>query len=827
LALYFPAPATQSEYRTKPSHFLSHLVGHEGPGSLLSVLKGLGWATELSAGPGTTLPTESLFCVTIRLTEEGVPAWEGVVDLVFHYFHLVRASEAADRQRLWWEAKTISHLNFRFKAKEREDVQSENMAYSLHFYPPSEVLGAPELLYEEWNTDLNIKIDTLLDDYLVGSNMRLHLTCPDAELPVSFLSGDPLMEEESATHNGARVRAQNEEDDADEHTALDDSMARLSVGGGVVGSGEWEVDKWFGTRYKVCDIAARIVRNAGDWFSHLTEKCPCHERADETSKDTSNIIRQMSLPPPNKYMSEDCALVAAPLTPVCGYGPNKYMSEDCGLGAASLTIPTQILDTPTIKGWHLLDVSMEAPRAAIYLSLNSAQVDTSARSAALLRMLLELLELRINEQRYMAEEAGITIDITNYSFSAPCYGLRLLLNGFSGKLPQLLEDVVEQLESLSITEELFAMAKEKAETDYRNRKFQQPYLHSILSNHRVLETPFWSDDQRLAELQKLTPTDLALFHSDFLSHLQIEALVCGNIESGRAKMLLLDLQNSINMGKLKDPLPPQTIAQLPGPASHTVHVQLSKDADHFDSAVSVYLQIGQQTHKLDAHLQLLCQMLDKEAYSQLRTREQLGYIVAAEVSSRWGVSGLRVAVQSARAPHDVHSRVEAFLVTFRETLFEMEDATFQSYVDSLITKKLEKDRTLQVRASRLFHEIVSHTNCWQRRELQVEELRNTTKDMLLELYDAFIMPAAPQRRKLTSFVVGKAALEKGAFASLSPHDAASLVSRSGKCAAMSLEEARAPEAEEWLGNECVVGEPGETVSLDHFVSTLQRYPALR
>jgi len=66
----YRAPATQSEYRTKPSHFVSHLVGHEGPGSLLSVLKGLGWATELSAGPGTTLPNESLFSVTIRLTEE-------------------------------------------------------------------------------------------------------------------------------------------------------------------------------------------------------------------------------------------------------------------------------------------------------------------------------------------------------------------------------------------------------------------------------------------------------------------------------------------------------------------------------------------------------------------------------------------------------------------------------------------------------------------------------------------------------------------------------------------------------------------------------------
>jgi len=115
----------------------------------------------------------------------------------------------------------------------------------------------------------------------------------------------------------------------------------------------------------------------------------------------------------------------------------------------------------------------QAPRAAIFLSLNSAGLDSSARSAALVRMLLEVLELRINEARYMAEEAGITIDITNYSFSAPCYGLRLLLHGFTGKLEEVLQDVVRELESLSITEEVFGMAKEKAETDYRNRKFQQ------------------------------------------------------------------------------------------------------------------------------------------------------------------------------------------------------------------------------------------------------------------------------------------------------------------------------------------------------------------
>jgi secreted Zn-dependent insulinase-like peptidase len=47
--------------------------------------------------------------------------------------------------------------------------------------------------------------------------------------------------------------------------------------------------------------------------------------------------------------------------------------------------------------------------------------------------------------------------------------------------------------------------------------------------------------------------------------------------------------------------------------------------------------------------------ISDEAYAQLRTREQLGYIVAAEVVSTWGVTGLRLAVQSARSPDAVHS----------------------------------------------------------------------------------------------------------------------------------------------------------------------------
>jgi insulysin len=42
-------------YESHPSRYLSHLIGHEGPGSILALIKAKGWANGLGAG-GSTLP---------------------------------------------------------------------------------------------------------------------------------------------------------------------------------------------------------------------------------------------------------------------------------------------------------------------------------------------------------------------------------------------------------------------------------------------------------------------------------------------------------------------------------------------------------------------------------------------------------------------------------------------------------------------------------------------------------------------------------------------------------------------------------------------------
>ena len=55
LELQFPLGSSLKLYQTKPTRYLSHLLGHEGKGSLLSLLKAKSYAQELYADDSLSL----------------------------------------------------------------------------------------------------------------------------------------------------------------------------------------------------------------------------------------------------------------------------------------------------------------------------------------------------------------------------------------------------------------------------------------------------------------------------------------------------------------------------------------------------------------------------------------------------------------------------------------------------------------------------------------------------------------------------------------------------------------------------------------------------
>ena len=77
-------PSLDEHYRAKPEDYVSHLIGHEGKGSFLALLKQRGWATGLTAGVGEGGMERnsgySLFDVSITLTDSGLAAAPGALD---------------------------------------------------------------------------------------------------------------------------------------------------------------------------------------------------------------------------------------------------------------------------------------------------------------------------------------------------------------------------------------------------------------------------------------------------------------------------------------------------------------------------------------------------------------------------------------------------------------------------------------------------------------------------------------------------------------------------------------------------------------------------
>ena len=179
LSLTWALPSHNAHYLSKPTHYIEHLLGHEGPGSLYSLLKRsgasalisrsridgfelrtAGWITGLTAGCENSGHQQNsafwLFNCTLYLTDEGfdkrvkVVALEcplyrltahlvQLVELVFDYLRLLKRT--GPQKWAWEELKAVGDMSFRFVEKVEPIEYAEELSVHLHRYPAQHVLS--------------------------------------------------------------------------------------------------------------------------------------------------------------------------------------------------------------------------------------------------------------------------------------------------------------------------------------------------------------------------------------------------------------------------------------------------------------------------------------------------------------------------------------------------------------------------------------------------------------------------------------------------------------------------------------------------------------
>jgi nardilysin len=301
--------------------------------------------------------------------------------------------------------------------------------------------------------------------------------------------------------------------------------------------------------------------------------------------------------------------------------------------------------------------------------------------------------------------------IAKLETSLSMYGdkLELKVYGFNEKIPALLSKILAIAKSFMPNLERFKVIKENMERGFRNTNMK-PLNHSTYLRLQLLCKRIYDSDEKLSVLNDLSLDDLNSFIPELRSQIFIEALCHGNLSEDEA----VNISNIFKDSLTVEPLPSkcrhgEQITCFPMGAKLVRDVNV-KNKSETNSVVELYYQIEPeeaQSTRTKAVLDLFHEIIEEPLFNQLRTKEQLGYVVECGPRLTYRVHGFCFCVQSSKyGPVHLLGRVDNFIKDIEGLLEQLDDESYEDYRSGMIARLLEKDPSLLSETNDLWSQIV-------------------------------------------------------------------------------------------------------------------------
>jgi len=677
----------EKHYGKKAEDYISHLVGHEGKGSLLALLKEREWATDLCAGIAEQTSAFWMFDITVTLTEQGLAAGPGcglaAVQAVFGYLDMLRASPP--RKWIWDEMKAISKIKWDYIDEEDPSDYVSQISGDLHVVPVEHALNW-SFLHESFDADLVLQ---LLNEYMRPEHAQIHL--------------------------------QTNEYDAQS------AAAKALIDAGVVTRASVAHEEWFDFDFLEC---------------HMDIPSVCGGDADTT--------RAFHLPKKNPYIAENFSLLsgrgptaaAAATTAATATAAEEILrpSQHCPrrIGPADAFHPT----------YHLLDDKFRLPKVATFFRFTRSGVRSSSpREVAMTHLVIKLLEEVLCEEAYLADTAGLHYSI----YMDGCSSIDFRIEGFNDKIDQLISlvfDSFSRLETL-FKDDAFQRVKESVVRHYQNA-LMKPTKHASFLRLQTLKHHHEDPRDVKAEVEGIAADDVRRFVSSVRAKGRLTTLITGNCGEEAALVIAKNAADRIGCAAW-DVAPVESVLDMqPGPEGWILRREPVFNPQEGNSCIEYYLQIGPAADvQRRALLDLVDQILYEPTYNTLRTKQQLGYIVSSGTRLTQGMLGLCITIQSkAHSATSMEGRIDEFLASFAGVLRDMPDDEFQKNVNALIEHKRIKAMTISDQGERFWDALIHRDAAFDHREADVAAIEATSKSDLVAFFEHDVAPGGAGVRKL-------------------------------------------------------------------------------
>jgi len=654
LWLYFPLPDIRQDFLGHPLVYIDHVLTYAGEGSMLTILKeDLGLISGMrslsdptSAGTG--------YYIYFGLTPTGAKHPEIILDVLFSY--VARMKHDHVDMDLYGSISKALELKFNWTQPSSPADTAKDYAERMTRLPPESLISG--------DTRVDIlepkKVANLIQK-LTPSNL-IAVFVPSANDADAF-PADAKVQTLPYFNFKYAVMTMSQ--------ALPESLKRWT---------SWLSMQGLATAQQ--QLLTRL-QSAGLGFDALAPKPP---------GKIEGIPQNLS----TKHLHAD---EPGPSAAAQTFGPQP------SLLALPPSTSDRRLELQSSKVWYRSGWKTTSPKVSLDIFLRpyvgqgeQMPVLDQLRIALHSRLLMKVLAPKLVDLTVTGQAAKVSESKDGISFS---------FTGYAPTLPQLIDKVVLEFNKFNANgtarlDSQFNRSVEELREDLLSYS-KMPVVYAISDKKVLLSGGQYSDQEELAVLEQLQPRSVqeAVIELLLSRPLAIDALVMGNVGTEQAEAAVAQLSTGILLpGWAKDAAHNQRSSkkqqirkfdEIVAPARPVEVRSKNPRAGDPNDVVFVAILQGVATVESRAIGSMLSGILKTKLYTQLRTEEQLGYVVTGGSGVMSNVQYTAAIVQgSVRSADEMELAVESVLLkSFPEHLKAMTEEDFQHQKAMLMQQLLQ------------------------------------------------------------------------------------------------------------------------------------------
>ena len=321
--------------------------------------------------------------------------------------------------------------------------------------------------------------------------------------------------------------------------------------------------------------------------------------------------------------------------------------------------------------------------------------------------------------------------------------------GYDESAGRLVDVIAANLIDFQLTEERFNGLKDRIVRSLAN--FPRSDAWQILSETRrgLIREFHYRPDEQLEPAKGVTLAAVRDFARRLYREGKLEALIHGNVTADAAIAAARRLGTTLANKPVAESniLRRRLLVAQPGESLRTSEKLIVNNS----SFRREYL-LGGDAPELRAATLALANFMGEPFYAEMRTRQQLGYIVFGGAGDEEKSTFAYFIIQSGDHPADeVETRADAYIAKLPAMLRDLPDEAWANIIGGVQAQLKKKDKSIAERAGRLFDLAYNRDADWSRREATLAALNQLTKARAAEILAQALDPATRQMRTFLGF----------------------------------------------------------------------------